>query len=418
VRSWPSLALAPVERNLTFPNLSLFNSYRHTVEPVSNDGPFTMYVCGITPYDATHLGHAATYLSFDLIQRYLLASGREVRFIENVTDIDDPLFERANRDGVDWSDLGAGQVDLFRSDMAALRVLPPEIFESVTEAMPRIIELIEKLIHSGKTYRLGSDLYLDGTLLDGYTNLPMALDQAIELFASRGGDPSREGKHHPLDPLLWRASSLGEPSWESSFGSGRPGWHIECNAIALELGEEETSTARQWSIDLQGGGSDLFFPHHFMTALQARAIESHDFAHHYVHAGMIAYQGEKMSKSRGNLVFVSRLIASGVDPMAMRIALMLGHYRSDREWSDEVLQRGETLLRRLRIALGRQGLTNYRPLMSEIIADLANDLDTPSAFKKLDLYLDRSLQPEFAANEEMSPGALSRFLDSVLGLAL
>lgn len=417
MRSWPSFALAPVEKNLAFPTLSLFNSYRQIVEPVSIDGPFTMYVCGITPYDATHLGHAATYLSFDLIQRYLLASGREVGFIENVTDIDDPLFERANRDGVDWSELGAGQVDLFRSDMASLRVLPPKVFESVTEAMPRIIELIEKLIRSGKTYRLGSDLYLDGTLLDGYTNLPMALEQAVELFASRGGDPSREGKHHPLDPLLWRASALGEPSWEISFGSGRPGWHIECNAIALALEGEELSTARQWSIDLQGGGSDLFFPHHFMTALQARAMQGRDFAHHFVHAGMIAYQGEKMSKSRGNLVFVSRLIASGVDPMAIRIALMLGHYRSDREWSDQVLQRGEALLKRLRFVLGRQGVANYRPLMSEIIADLANDLDTPSALKKLDLYLDRSLQPEFTGNEEMSPGALSRFLDSVLGLA-
>lgn len=425
MRSWPSVTLAPVDESISFPPLQLFNSYRGQVEPVSSSQPFTMYVCGITPYDATHLGHAATYLSFDLIHRFLLASEREVRFIENVTDIDDPLFERASRDGVDWSRLGTDQVDLFRADMTALRVLAPEKFESVTEAMPKIIDLVEKLIRSGRTYQLGNDLYLDGELVDGYKNLPICLDEAIELFANRGGDPLREGKRHPLDPLLWRESAVGEPSWPTSFGTGRPGWHIECNAIAMELltsqdpeNGDAATTMRKWSIDLQGGGSDLLFPHHFMTALQGRALLDRDFAHHFVHAGMIGYHGEKMSKSLGNLVFVSRLVASGTDPMAIRTALMLGHYRSDREWNDEALERGKSLVDRLRNVLGRQGVANYRTLMQEIVTDLANDLDTPSALKRLEIFLDCSLDSDLDGNEAMTPGALSRFLDSVLGLAV
>ncbi|MEY3684448.1 MAG: cysteinyl-tRNA synthetase [Actinobacteria bacterium] len=421
MRSWPSLTLPPVDRSIRFPQLSLFNSYRQSIEPVSDQNPFAMYVCGITPYDATHLGHAATYLSFDLVHRFLSLSGRSVRFIENVTDIDDPLFERANRDGVEWSQLGEEQVDLFRSDMSALRVLPPNSFESVSEAMPQIISLVQRLIESGMTYPLGSDIYLDGSKMDGYRDLPMSMDEAIELFANRGGDPSRVGKRHPLDPLLWRESSAGEPSWQASFGSGRPGWHIECNAIAMGLIDEKdlddgevSGGSRKWVIDLQGGGSDLFFPHHFMTALQARAILNREFAQHFVHAGMIGYQGAKMSKSLGNLVFVSRLTASGVDPMAIRIALMLGHYRSDREWSDQLLAQGEELLNRLRRVLGRQAVPDYQDLINEIIADIANDLDTPSALSKLDSYLEKALD----GDESINPGSLSRFLDALLGLAV
>lgn len=413
--SWPAVALPPVTKEIKFPELSLFNSYRKVIEPVSSREPFTMYVCGITPYDATHLGHAATYLSFDLVHRYLTAMGREVHFIENVTDIDDPLFERANRDGVAWSQLGQDQVDLFRADMASMRILPPKRFESVTEAMPRIIMLVERLIESGMTYQLEGSIYLDGSRFGDYNDLPFSNTEAIEIFATRGGDPMREGKHHPLDPLLWRESSNGEPSWQSSFGSGRPGWHIECNAIAWRTPQElDSDTSNEWSIDLQGGGSDLLFPHHYMTALQGRMISGQIFAHHFVHAGMISYQGAKMSKSLGNLVFVSRLTSTGIDPMAIRIALMLGHYRTDREWSDEILGRGESLLARLRTVLGRQAVPNYRSVIDEIITELANDLDTPAALHRLDKYLESAL----TGDEEMNPGELSRFLDSVLGLAV
>ena len=412
---WPSLEIPEIPLSLkpAGQELSLHNSYRGVKEVVSGSNPFTMYVCGITPYDATHLGHAATYLTFDLINRFLRATGRDVRFVENVTDIDDPLFERANRDAQDWQELGAKQIDLFRSDMTNLRILPPDLFFTVTESMPKIIAAVEKLKKDGLTYHLDGDLYLNGGEIPGFDNLPFAREEALKIFKDRGGDPDRAGKRGPFDPLLWRKSNDGEPFWETSFGAGRPGWHIECNAISAELmnfsqgGEKEV-------ISLQGGGRDLLFPHHFMTEIQARALYGRDFARHFVHCGMIGYQGEKMSKSLGNLVFASKLVDSGIEPMAIRIALLLNHYRSDREWSDQLLKEGQRILDKTRRALGREFVPDYHDVVQQMSKALSDDLDTPRFFQIFDQYLDSALD----GTEEVSPGALSRYLDAVVGLAL
>ena len=294
-----------------------------------------MYVCGITPYDATHLGHAATYLAFDLVNRYWRDLGHDVHYVQNITDIDDPLLERAARDQDDWVVLGMRETALFREDMEALRVVPPRHYIGAVEAMGEIAELVGKLLAEGAAYRVDDpqfpDVYFDSAVT-GHFGYESRYDEEtmIRLSRERGGDPDRPGKRHPTDALLWRMAREGEPSWESDLGPGRPGWHVECAAIALNrLGPQ---------IDVNGGGSDLIFPHHECGAAHAEAHTGvHPFAKHYVHAGMIGLDGEKMSKSRGNLVFVSKLRSQGVDPNAIRLALLAGHYRSDRPWTADLL---------------------------------------------------------------------------------
>ena len=264
-----------------------------------------------------------------------LDNGHEVHYVQNITDVDDPLFERANRDGIDWRDLAAREIQLFREDMAALRVLPPRDYVAATDAIAEVVELVEKLLASGAAYVVDDpefpDVYYraDATPQFGYES-GYDRDTMMRLFAERGGDPDRPGKTDPLDALLWRAARPDEPSWPSPFGPGRPGWHVECSAISLDrLG---------FGFDVQGGGSDLIFPHHEFSAAHAEcATGERRFARHYVHAGMIGWDGHKMSKSRGNLVLVSRLREQGLDPAVIRLGLFAGHYRSDRFWSDEVL---------------------------------------------------------------------------------
>jgi L-cysteine:1D-myo-inositol 2-amino-2-deoxy-alpha-D-glucopyranoside ligase len=409
VIAWPSQEL-PTFRHGHLPQLKLLDTATMRVREVVDEDLFTMYVCGITPYDATHLGHAATYLTFDLINRYQRISGRRVRFIENVTDIDDPLFERANRDQKNWQEIARDQIDLFRSDMVSLRVLPPENLVSVTEAMSLIIDLVTELINAGCTYSLETDIYLDSSQVTDFSELPMELAEALKIFGERGGDPDREGKRHPLDPLLWRRSGAGEPSWQAPFGAGRPGWHIECNAIAGLLTDSKYASM----ISLQGGGNDLAFPHHYMTAIQAKARSGHYFAHHYVHCGMIGYAGEKMSKSLGNLVFVSELLKGSIDPMAIRIALISEKYSQDREWSGDKLTDAQILLEQMRSALGRQEVPDYQILIEGIFHAISEDLDTPKAFNLIRQWL-REVNEKPGVR---TPGELSRFLDALLGLAI
>ena len=404
--SWPEIYLPPI--NHIFPPLHLFDTFQDQIKPVSDSHEFTMYICGITPYDATHLGHAATYLSFDLIHRYQRASGKKVVFLENVTDIDDPLFERANRDGVEWRGLSLDQIELFQSDMTQLRILPPYELSLVTEKIQDIADLVERFIAVGATYSLDGDRYLDSSQFTDFSELPLALEQSIGLFAERGGDPTRLGKRHPLDPLLWRKSRQGEPSWTTSFGDGRPGWHIECNAISSSLVKEGLNS----SISLQGGGKDLAFPHHYMTALQGSVLSEGAFANHYVHSGMIHYQGEKMSKSLGNLVFVSQLIKDGVNPLTIRLALLLNHYRQDRSWSLDLLKEAEELEADLSSAVSRELVPDYSHLIEKIISALSQDLDTPKVFSEIRSWL-KDIENKVAS---VSPGGFSRSLDTLLGL--
>ncbi|KJY25270.1 cysteine--1-D-myo-inosityl 2-amino-2-deoxy-alpha-D-glucopyranoside ligase [Streptomyces katrae] len=379
-----------------------------TVDP----GPVArLYVCGITPYDATHIGHAATYNAFDLVQRVWLDNKRQVHYVQNVTDVDDPLLERALRDGHDWTELAERETALFREDMTALRMLPPQHYVGAVEAIPGIVPLVERLRDAGAAYELEGDIYFSvesDPHFGGVSNLDA---QAMRLLsAERGGDPDRPGKKNPLDPMLWMAARPGDPSWDgASLGPGRPGWHIECVAIALEhLG---------MGFDIQGGGSDLAFPHHEMGASHAHALTGEfPMAKAYVHAGMVALHGEKMSKSKGNLVFVSTLRRAGVDPAAIRLALLSHHYRADWEWTDAVLAEAEARLARWRAAVSRPDGVPADALVEEVREALARDLDAPAALAAVDRWVEAQLASD--ETDETAPGLVSRTVDALLGVAL
>jgi L-cysteine:1D-myo-inositol 2-amino-2-deoxy-alpha-D-glucopyranoside ligase len=407
MNSWPNLYLPPLS-NTSFPNLKLKDSNKGLMEIASSE-VFKMYVCGITPYDATHLGHAATYLSFDLINRYQTLKNSTVKFVENITDIDDPLLERAKRDKQNWQVLADSQIDLYCSDMASLRVLPPENFIKVTDSMHLIEKFIERLSDNGYLYELNGDYYF--TVESFLKTLPIPVEDAIAIFAERGGDPKREGKKHPLDPVIWLANVGGDPGWESQLGFGRPGWHVECTAIACEYLDDKTSNP---VIDLQGGGSDLIFPHHFMSEQIVKAAFGREFAKYFVHAAMIGLDGEKMSKSKGNLVFVSKLLSDGVDPMVIRWALLSGHYQDDRQWSSQLLIKAETEVNQIRIALAQSEVADPTQMIDAMVFDISNNLDTPTALQRL---LTWSLTSNSDGNVNQS-GAVSRAIDSLLGLAL
>lgn len=407
MQSWPEVVTPHVP--LTPPALRLYDSASDTVHALTDRDEYRIYVCGITPYDATHLGHAATYLAFDLVIRQLRDAGKAVHYVQNVTDIDDPLLERAERNGEDWQELARRETDLFREDMTALRIIPPAAYVGAVESMDLVAAAVDRLLKSGAAYRLADgtgDVYydIDSAPKFGYVS---QYDERtmLEFFAERGGDPDRAGKRHRLDPLLWRGAREGEPSWPSVVGEGRPGWHIECAAIAQDgLGD---------TIDIQGGGSDLRFPHHEMSTAHAETLSgAAPFAGHYTQTAMIGLDGEKMSKSRGNLVFVSTLRRDGVDPMAVRLGLLAGHYRQDREWSDAVLQEALDRLRAWRTAVARQTAPDAAPVIAAIRERLADDLDTPAVLRIIDEWAATPGTREDAAQR------LASAIDALLGIAL
>ncbi|MCV7144978.1 cysteine--1-D-myo-inosityl 2-amino-2-deoxy-alpha-D-glucopyranoside ligase [Mycobacterium riyadhense] len=411
MRSWPAIPVPALPGR--GPELRLYDTADRQVRPVTPGSKATMYVCGITPYDATHLGHAATYLAFDLIHRLWLDLGHQVHYVQNITDVDDPLFERANRDGVDWRDLAEREVSLFRDDMQALRLLPPHEYVAATEAVAEMVELIEKMLASGAAYVVDDeyqDVYYraDATLQFGYES-GYDRDTMLRLFEQRGGDPHRPGKTDELDAVLWRAARQGEPTWPSPFGPGRPGWHVECAAIALSrIGS---------GLDIQGGGSDLIFPHHEFTAAHAECVSGERrFARHYVHAGMIGWDGHKMSKSRGNLVLVSSLRAQGVEPAAVRLGLLAGHYRVDRFWSQEVLDGATARLQRWRAATALTSGPDAGDAIARLRRYLADDLDTPKAIAALDGWTTDAL--EYGGHDAQAPKLVATAIDALLGVAL
>lgn len=413
MNSWASVAIPPLDSRFALPELSLWDTARNGNHAVAKKDLYRIYVCGITPYDATHLGHAATYLTFDLIHRYLRATGAQVRFVQNITDIDDPLLERAARDGQDWRELAQSQIDLFRGDMVNLHIIPPDHYIGVVEAMSLVESSIAKLSSAGTTYMVDQDLYFNVHSDSEFgSRSHLSQEKMLEIFAERGGDPTRIGKRDPLDALLWLAHRPGEPSWPSINGEGRPGWHIECCAIALHYLEPDAIS--DTSIDIQGGGSDLIFPHHEMSAAQGKILEGREFASHYVHSGMIGLDGVKMSKSLGNLVFVSTLVASGSDPMAIRWALMESHYSDDRSWSQTLLEDAEGWLTRLRASLSMMECAPTDNVIGEIIASQADNLDTVRALSAVKSWV---IECE-AGSTGGSAGELSRALDSLLGLAI
>ncbi|WP_298324154.1 cysteine--1-D-myo-inosityl 2-amino-2-deoxy-alpha-D-glucopyranoside ligase [Haloactinopolyspora sp.] len=371
----------------------------------------SMYVCGITPYDATHLGHAATYIAFDVLNRAWHDAGFAVAYVQNVTDVDDPLLERAIETGQNWRDLADQQTQLFTDDMAWLRVIPPQHFVGAVESIPVIIELIQRLQAAGAIYDVDGDLYFS-VRSDPKFGQVAGLDPATmrDLFAERGGDPHRPGKKDELDCLVWQRARPGEPSWDSPFGPGRPGWHVECTAIALQhLG---------MPFDVQGGGNDLAFPHHEMSAAHGQVGEERwPFAHVYAHAGMVGLNGEKMSKSLGNLVFASELRRNGHHPAAVRLALLSGHYRADREWTDDLLEQASARLDRWREVARSSAAPDAVQLLSDVRGHIADDLDTPGAIATIDRWVDSAA----GAGQPMDPSAPALFsdlVDALLGLSL
>lgn len=412
MQSWPAPSVPVLPGR--GPQLRLYDSADRQVRPVSPGATASMYVCGITPYDATHLGHAATYLTFDLVHRLWLDGEHDVHYVQNITDVDDPLFERAQRDGIGWRELGDRETDLFREDMAALRVLPPRDYVAATEAIAEVIEVVEKMLASGAAYVVDDAQYPDvyfhagATVQFGYES-GYDHDTMMALFGERGGDPDRAGKSDPLDALLWRAERPGEPSWPSPFGPGRPGWHVECAAIALSrIGSV---------VDIQGGGSDLIFPHHEFSAAHAESVSGERrFARHYVHAGMIGWDGHKMSKSRGNLVLVSQLRRDDVDPAAIRLGLFAGHYRQDRFWSPAVLEEALQRLHRWRSATALDGAPDAGDVVARVRRYLADDLDTPKALAALDGWADDALA--YGGHDADAGRSVATAVDALLGIRL
>ena len=413
MNSWNEVVVPSLASTLNFPTMSLTNSSNGKKESLQSKPLYRMYVCGITPYDATHLGHAATYLTFDLINRYLRATGAEVLYVQNITDIDDPLLERANRDGIDWKDLAHNQIDLFRGDMVNLRVIPPAHYIGAVDAIPLVATAIEELKSKESIYQVDQDLYFK-VYSDPHfgQRSHLSKERMLQIFSERGGDPTREGKLDPLDCLVWMSQRPNEPGWPSPFGVGRPGWHIECTAIAIEYLKPASSDDSL--IDIQGGGSDLIFPHHEMCASQAQVLSGKPLASTYVHAGMIGLDGEKMSKSKGNLVFVSKLVADGRDPMAIRWALMKKHYRTDRMWTEELLIEAENEIGALRKALDQKEVAPSQDLIQNIVEALAQDLNTPLVIEMVNAWVDQTNAGGTAGDAQ----SLITTLDALLGIKL
>ena len=407
----PVPRLRPAE---TRPRLQLFDTASQQlvdVEPPERTA--RMYVCGITPYDATHVGHANTYVVFDLLHRLWRDRCVDVTYVQNVTDVDDPLLERAAAIGVAWQALAEEETELFRNDMTALNVLPPQHYVGAIESMPLITAMIEQLQERGQIYPVDDpefpDLYF-AQAGDPHFGSLSHLDEAaaIPLFAERGGDPERAGKKAPLDCLVWRLSRPGEPSWESPFGRGRPGWHVECTAIALDLLGTD--------FDVQGGGTDLIFPHHEMSAAEGRVATDERFARVYVHSGMVGLHGEKMSKSRGNLVLVSELRQSGVDPMAIRLALLDHHYREDWDWTDELLASATERLDRWREAARLDAGMNAGETIASMRSALDQNLNTPAALASVDAWAGASTAID--ADDVDAPALIAQACNALLGVRL
>ncbi|WP_338743434.1 cysteine--1-D-myo-inosityl 2-amino-2-deoxy-alpha-D-glucopyranoside ligase [Actinomadura luteofluorescens] len=409
MRSWPASevpSLSDAGLPAATRPLSLHDTGTGTTRPTSPGDTARMYVCGITPYDATHLGHANTYLAFDLVNRVWRDLGHRVHYVQNTTDVDDPLLERARQTGEDWRALADREIQLFRDDMTALRVLPPDRYVGAVESIPLIIEMIEKLRGRDAAYEVDGDVYFPIASDPAFGQVSrLTREEMAPLFAERGGDPDRSGKRDPLDALLWMARRPGEPGWDSPFGEGRPGWHVECSAISIEyLG---------MAFDVEGGGSDLAFPHHEMGASHAQvATGERPHARAYVHTGMVGLDGEKMSKSRGNLVFVSKLRESGADPMAIRTALLAHHYRSDWEWTPGALDEAAARLGRWRAAAARPSGPPAAPLAAAVREALADDLGTPAALAAVDSWASAD------GTDEAAPAQAAAIVDALLGVAL
>ena len=350
--------------------MRVYDTARREVVAFEPSDTVTIYTCGITPYDAEHIGHAATYLAYDVLQRRLLDSGKKCRLVRNVTDVDDDMLKRSRELGVFYLDLAAEEMARFDANMASLNLLPAESEPRATGAIPDILTFADRLLAQGQAYQSGGGVYFDVSSAEGFGELSgLGREEMLVLAAEHGGNPDDPAKRDPLDVVLWQPSAPGEPWWESRWGRGRPGWHVECAAISTrELGA---------TVDVHGGGRDLVFPHHECEAAQARAVTGQPLSRLWMHTGLVALRGEKMSKSLGNLVFVSDLLKEW-DAAVVRVALLAHHYRGDWEWTDDLLPAAQERLDRWRAqGDGQAALDGVRAALDE-------DLDAPAALIEID----------------------------------
>ena len=360
-----------------------------------------IYVCGITPYDSAHLGHAFTYLTFDLVIRDLNFIGRETNYVQNITDIDDPLFERARISGTNWQSIVDSQMDIYRTDMTALNILAPDHFVGVMENMDLIISRIGETISKDLSYQIGTEWYFK-TDAENLSKLVASVpkNELVAMAKERGCDTDRQGKVNALDPIIWKASKEDEPNWKEDFGTGRPGWHIQCISLANKYAH--------LPLDIQGGGKDLIFPHHSMSEEQNAALGFGELALNYCHVGMVSYQGSKMSKSKGNLVFVHQLIDEGISPMVIRLALMSHHWRSDWEYTKELNDEAKELYSELSEKFNGKFISQID--QDKIIEIMLKDLDAPKVLSFL-----KEVKP---LSESQNNVSIDLLLEALLGLKL
>ena len=378
--------------NDTPATMRLHDTVRDEVVPFEPGPEVSMYVCGITPYDATHLGHAFTYLTFDLVIRRLEDLGHSVRMVRNVTDVDDSILPKARELKVDYRSLAAVEMAHFDADMEALNMRPASVEPWATLSIEPMLDLIQRLSDAGHTYTVDGTTFFDVSTDDDFGSLSgYDEDTMLSLAADRGGHPDDPRHRNPLDFVLWQPSANDEPAWNSPFGPGRPGWHIECSAMAMDNLSD--------TIDLHGGGDDLVFPHHECEEAQSRCATGEPLARHWMHVGMVAYEGTKMSKSLGNLVFV-RMLRNLHDPRALRIAMLGHHYRAGFEWFDTAID---------------DGITRLSRLVDAVRAALDDDLDAPPAREAIDVLAGAIIA--HAGDDPTAPSGL-RQAAGLLGIQL
>jgi len=402
MKSWTSDLVNQVSNNYSNQSLFMFDSKSQQNNEIGRNGKkVQIYVCGITPYDSAHLGHAFTYLTFDLVIRALNFIGRETNYVQNITDIDDPLFERARISGTSWQSIVDSQMDIYRTDMSALNILAPDHFVGVMENMELIISRIGETISRDLSYQIGTEWYFK-TDSEKLSKLVASIpkNELLLMAKERGCDTDRQGKVNPLDPIIWKASKEDEPNWKEDFGTGRPGWHIQCISLANKYAE--------LPLDIQGGGKDLIFPHHSMSEEQNAALGFGELALNYCHVGMVSYQGSKMSKSKGNLVFVHQLIDEGISPMVIRLALMSHHWRSDWEYTKDLIDESREFYSELSNKFKGKFISQID--QDKLIEIMLNDLDVPNVLSFL-----KEVKP---LSESQNNVSIDLLLEALLGLKL
>ena len=402
MKSWSSNSVSHSYSKYSNETLIMFDSKFQKMNAIGRDNKrIQIYVCGITPYDSAHLGHAFTYLTFDFVIRALNFIGRQTNYVQNITDIDDPLFERARQSGAKWQTIVESQLDIYRSDMSALNILPPNHFVGVMENMELIISRIGETISKDLSYQIGTEWYFktDPRKLSKLVD-SIPKNELLLLAKERGCDTDRQGKVNALDPIIWKASKDDEPNWKEDFGTGRPGWHIQCISLANKYAE--------LPLDIQGGGKDLIFPHHSMSEEQNSALGFGELALNYCHVGMVSYQGSKMSKSKGNLVFVHQLIEEGISPMVIRLALMQHHWRSDWEYERELIDDSKEFYSEMSKKFRGKFISQND--QDKIIQFVLNDLDVPKVLNFL-----KEVKPLSESENNVS---IDLLLEALLGLKL